>query len=192
MPSSVPRRFTLSDMMVLIGTIAIGLAPAPLTSGSWSRIGIPHAGRFLDTLMKFAAVVEPCALTLGLAIGLLRLKRPRPSRDRLFRQPGFVPIVVTAVYGLLAAIILTMLFIVDFVFGLEIHAFAHRSELFMVALFPPLYLFGFVVVAVWIALWISGVWRAERSWIDRVGRALGAYWVANSVLTVVIFYLFMV
>jgi hypothetical protein len=41
---------------------------------------------------------------------------------------------------------------------------------------------GWAVCAAWTVLWLAGVWRAERSWIDRTGRVLGVYWVLNSVL----------
>ncbi len=43
-----------------------------------------------------------------------------------------------------------------------------------------------------IVLWLIGVWHAERSLIDCAGRVLGAYWAANSVLALVLLYLFMV
>ena len=43
---------------------------------------------------------------------------------------------------------------------------------------------GFAVACVWIVLWLSGVWRAEPSWIDRTGRVLGIYWVSNCIIAV--------
>jgi hypothetical protein len=45
----------------------------------------------------------------------------------------------------------------------------------------PMFLVGGAVASVWIVLWLSGTWRAERSWIDRAGRALGIYWITISV-----------
>jgi hypothetical protein len=41
---------------------------------------------------------------------------------------------------------------------------------------------GITVSAVWIVLWLIGAWRPEPSWIDRAGRVVGIYWVANSLL----------
>jgi hypothetical protein len=36
------------------------------------------------------------------------------------------------------------------------------------------------VVASWVALALARRWRPEPSWVDRAGRALGAYWIALS------------
>jgi hypothetical protein len=41
---------------------------------------------------------------------------------------------------------------------------------------------GWAVGAAWTVLWLAGVWRAERSWIDRTGRVLGIYWILNSAI----------
>ena len=34
------------------------------------------------------------------------------------------------------------------------------------------------VGAAWLLLVVSGRWRAEPVWIDRLGRALGIFWIA--------------
>ncbi|MBI3467007.1 MAG: hypothetical protein HY000_28670 [Planctomycetes bacterium] len=36
----------------------------------------------------------------------------------------------------------------------------------------------FVVAGALMTLAVSRRWRAERSWIDRLGRAVGTYWLA--------------
>lgn len=41
---------------------------------------------------------------------------------------------------------------------------------------------GYAVAAVWLVLAISGRWRPEESWIDRLGRALGVTWIAITIL----------
>ena len=33
------------------------------------------------------------------------------------------------------------------------------------------------VITSWLALLLSGRWRAEPSWLDRAGRVFGCYWV---------------
>jgi hypothetical protein len=43
-------------------------------------------------------------------------------------------------------------------------------------LLPPLT--GFAVIGSWATLFLGGHWRAEPTWIDRVGRLLGAYWIS--------------
>jgi hypothetical protein len=36
---------------------------------------------------------------------------------------------------------------------------------------------GLAVAAAWMALLLTGRWRAEPSWIDRAGRILGVLWI---------------
>ena len=48
---------------------------------------------------------------------------------------------------------------------------------------------GFTVAAIWLLLGLSGRWRPEKSWIDRLGRLLGVVWIAcrdRGICTVVI------
>ncbi len=40
---------------------------------------------------------------------------------------------------------------------------------------------GFVVGGAWLALAMAGRWRPERSWVDRLGRAIGVFWIAAAV-----------
>jgi hypothetical protein len=40
---------------------------------------------------------------------------------------------------------------------------------------------GFVVAGSWISLALAGRWRPERSWIDRLGRWIGWFWIASAV-----------
>jgi hypothetical protein len=40
---------------------------------------------------------------------------------------------------------------------------------------------GFVVAGAWIALVLAGRWRAERSWIDRLGRGIGVFWILAAI-----------
>lgn len=40
---------------------------------------------------------------------------------------------------------------------------------------------GFTVAVVWLLLALSGRWRPEKSWIDRLGRLLGVVWIAYTI-----------
>ena len=40
---------------------------------------------------------------------------------------------------------------------------------------------GWTVAAIWLVLVLSGRWRTERSWIDRLGRLLGVVWIAAAI-----------
>lgn len=36
---------------------------------------------------------------------------------------------------------------------------------------------GVAIMAAWLTLMIGGRWRTEASWVDRLGRAMGIYWI---------------
>jgi hypothetical protein len=44
---------------------------------------------------------------------------------------------------------------------------------------------GWTVAAIWLLLALSGRWRPEPSWIDRLGRLLGVVWIACAILVAV-------
>jgi hypothetical protein len=107
----------------------------------------------------------------------IRLTPPRPSWMRLTRQPGAVACMVGSV-ALILEIGTAALFyhfvnttytsyngVWSYVLGLDgMRRVASRVS--------------FAVGAAWFLLVIGGRWRAEPSWIDRVGRAVGIFWVA--------------
>ena len=41
---------------------------------------------------------------------------------------------------------------------------------------------GYAVAATWVVLAASGRWRPEKSWVDRLGRALGLAWICITAL----------
>jgi uncharacterized paraquat-inducible protein A len=95
-----------------------------------------------------AAMVFLFAYTFTLLA--LRLLSPRPPVADLVRQPG-----LWASGGVVlgAASMLTL-------------------HYFQPVIFPA------SVALAWLGLALSGRWRAERSWIDRSGRIVGACWLA--------------
>jgi hypothetical protein len=38
---------------------------------------------------------------------------------------------------------------------------------------------GIGVLVAWLVLVLNNMWRPEPSWVDRLGRAMGAFWVAT-------------
>jgi hypothetical protein len=120
---------------------------------------------YLDSLVRFALGdkalgrammngLPPAVMTFLFAYAFtllaLRLVSPRPPAAELLRQPG-----LWASAGLVLGVALML-----------------TLRLFQPAIFPS------SVALAWLGLALSGRWRAERSWIDRSGRIVGACWLA--------------
>jgi hypothetical protein len=96
-----------------------------------------------------------------MAIVVLALKAPRPSLPRLCRRPGFVAGIGTAV-------------------PLAVRASERLQDTVSRPVVSPDE-FALTITAVWAVLLISRRWRSDPSWIDRVGRALGYFWIVLGV-----------
>lgn len=180
---SVPRRLGVGDGLILIvalaiclerflaihwfeffprslkacwGTIAyfVGLGPWSSALGQnrtevISRLPIEIIRLWLYTL---------CPVLLGLMVAqpMIRLRRPRPPTVEVLRQSGFV----TCLIGLaLVAMLLTI------------------GELWFSGLALTLPLTRvFILLMLWPMLGLAP-WRTERSWVDRLGRAVGWGWI---------------
>jgi hypothetical protein len=181
---STPRRFTLFDAMVLIAATAIPLLPLRLFMSGYSGLS---SGSYLGQAVELGLIADallcPLAMSLSLALWALRLRQPRPDVPRVYRQPGMAACTATLVF---LAFFLTATLISLFLSYFA--GVAHSKHMFtqfnfvIWLLIVPLCLVGISVLAVWTVLWSIGAWRPEPSWIDRAGRVLGVYWVANSVI----------
>ena len=163
------RRFSVLDAMILVAATALGFGgirtyspafysypytPIPPPSWlSWSAVVLSNWAFYLSPL--------PAAWTLAALV--LRIRPLRPSMRRLMRQPGTV--------ALLAATILIPLGVVHYL--LDLHSSSWHDVPFQYTSFS----LGCGVGTAWLMLALSMRWRAERSWIDRLGRVLGAYWI---------------
>ena len=176
-----PRRFNVGDGLILIAASA--LTTSVLRSGEWferfpgrvsfwaeafsSLVGTSpwslHAMSRRETARLVVAQVLDelfvellCSVLLGLTLvqPLMRLRSPRPLFRELVRQSGFVVC--------LAAIVGTLVFV-------DLGSLAIVGDSLV-----------FVPAAVLLLLWpVLGLppWHAERSWIDRLGRAVGWGWI---------------
>ncbi len=208
------RRFGLGDTMILVAALGAGMYGA---CGLW-RMQVEGPGSYWSSItpswLLAAAMAASVATPLTLACLAFRLRSPRPTRRRLWLQPG------TA-----AMLACSLLFIVK---SVEVAgAFAWRDEndlagraarvrvsdtTYLIHVGPPPLLLlgegvptsngvlwsydagcwgiqmaafsapcGFSVAAIWVLLALSGRWRPERSWIDRLGRLLGVAWIACAI-----------
>jgi hypothetical protein len=162
------RSFSLGDAMILILTLALGLGLAQpyivLIANDiqtapnkyfQSLDGTVSLGRSLNLIvLYFLYFMLPAFL-------ILRLRRPRPPMHSLVCQPGFAAC-AAPVSCYLAALPLFML-----------GSFVSAGEV--------IYLAGLILIAsatplAWFFLAVTRRWVAEPSWIDRLGRILGALW----------------
>jgi len=181
MRNSIPRKFTLVDAMVLVAAIGVAfvLIREYLESLPFRRILLLVAhDPALSWLWRLGTVLSgilaPLAVSLSLALWILRFREPRPDLHRVFRQPGMV--------ACSATVIETSVFVLKVLFS---EYYVVRKGWMMPQL-NQLWIIrlpwnGEVVAVAWILLWLSGRWRSEPSWIDRAGRVLGVYWVVSGV-----------
>jgi hypothetical protein len=181
-PDRVTRRFGLGDGLILLVAVAIVLErfraihwfqffPRSfrwcweaigylLGLSYWSpELGLTRGGvaRHLPVEVIRLLLYTFCPVLLGLMVAqpLIRLKRPRPTMAEVARQSGLV----TCLIGLVTVAVL--LSIGDLWFsGLALTLGLTRVML-LTMLWPLLAL---------------PPWRAEPSWVDRLGRAVGWGW----------------
>jgi hypothetical protein len=165
------RRFTVLDATALLSATAFAAVPAGWMLTPLARCLERYTGDFrwelayVDSLVRYAIGdralgrammngLPPAVMTFLFAYGFillaLRLLSPRPPAAELVRQPGLWAC-GSVVLG--AASMLTLRY-------------------FQPVIFPA------SVALAWLGLALSGQWRAERSWIDRSGRIVGACWLA--------------
>ncbi len=174
MPPTPIRRFTIADMMILVVASAAAMVILrPYMPGHFIALGwIPSISTDRWHLLRAWAWLDgpgSCVVVPWMAALIaIRLRRPRPSRLRLAGQPGFVACVAV---------------LVSLAPGLAWYAATrHRPGFqqtvgFQQAWSEILHWSSTAVVGSWIALALTRRWRPEPSWVDRMGRALGAYWV---------------
>lgn len=172
-----PRPFGVGDAMILIAAMAVGTLAvrwslpelADLRSDV-ARASPPGMRPFLY-IQYAGSAFNPYLATVTAAWLFIRLRRPHPGWRRLGRQPGFIACAVaTAAMAIEAAWIGALLAIGS--------RFIHVSTIFVGYAQEV----SFAVAGGWIALAISGRWRTEPGWIDRMGRIIGIVWILVTVV----------
>jgi hypothetical protein len=170
----IARRFSVLDAMILVAATAVGFggiracSPA-FYSYQYTPIPPPPWLNWLAVVLSnWAFYLSPLPAAWTFAALVLRLRSPRPPLRRLMRQPGTV-----------ASFAATMLILIGVVhYLLDVHNPSSHDGPFQYTSFS----LGCGVAAAWLILALSMRWRAERSWIDRLGRVLGAYWIGMVLL----------
>jgi hypothetical protein len=142
------RRFTLSDVMILVAATSAGLAANRAVLPPWPQA----AGSGTSEIIRFALLaLLPYLAAWTVALLIIRLRSPRPRFRRLARQPGFVACAIAAL-GLLICGLSWLLVTRRFL--------SFDPRMFLIGYTPHL---CFIVVGAWLALILGGSWRAEPS-----------------------------
>jgi hypothetical protein len=197
MRSSQSRRCTLLDVMALIAATAVGFSLARTYSQAVLGNDLkpyPFLPRVLLTIWAYLLAILPVPAMWSIAVLGLSLRRPRRDLRRLTRQPGFVAcgaVTLVSAIRLMGFLTLlartlgnrfyTMSIAVGDTFSVTVSypgpvnsATVYNSAYFASSAFGM----SMAVAAAWLLLTVSGRWRSEPAWLDRLGRGLGAYWIA--------------
>ena len=194
MSTSLPRRlFNLMDAMVLVAATAAGLGIARgIQDALWrftdASVNAGPIGPALLLAARWTVLAYPClvALTVALLLLLFRSQRFRPDLADLLNRPGATACGAAAMAIALGMVNLAVLILVVMARSGTpwnskemIEAFVDAVRLNIgVELGMP----GLAVTVAWSMLALSGRWRSEPNWLDRVGRSLGLVWVVLTVL----------
>ncbi len=180
--SPVPRRpFRLVDAMILVAAVGLacgitqGLSYATGGSISWTAIlaemyKLPNGlSKFVEISASLLILALPFAGMLSLAVIAVRMIGPRPRLLRIARQPG-----ITAMWAAGLGIALSA---VQIGIAVSIGTGVASGYREIIAIHSCLSYPGMAVLGTWASLLLARRWRSEKSWVDRMGRVLGFFWI---------------
>jgi hypothetical protein len=179
MTSMPRRRFTIADAMILMAATAAGLALIRSKGMDFSQPPTNGALRIVNLVFTANRATFPFLMTWTPALLILGLMSPRPVWRRLFRQPGMA---ACSAATLVMAIELIPFVLYAMTLGVE----TAISKGFLVRMNQLVVTYAqnvpFSIEGAWATLVLSGLWRCERTWIDRVGTILGIVWIAGQIV----------
>ncbi len=172
------RPLGLLDGILVVAGFAVWLAAIRGYSAAWENI--KSTWFYFADLTIVRAAKYPGAYFLAVAsltLLVLRLRGPRPSLRRLWRQPGFVASAGAVLGMLISAAGALMRWATE----IDSH---HPWPGEAVSVFLLIRPFGGPgVFGAWFALVLAGRWRSEPGAIDRLGRVVGALWLLQFALS---------
>ena len=135
--------------------------------GDWAVV----VGQTADLGVLIAVLTMPVVAIWTLALIPIRLVGPRPQLRRFARQPGMMATCASRL-----AIAFAGLGVLVMVLATEMELFDPLEDLGVLTPFVPMFI-GWSVLLSWLTLLIGRRWRAEPSWVDRLGRIAGVFWI---------------
>jgi len=175
------RRFGLSDAMIFLAATAAGLAwgrtdlvatvNAKVIPTGFVLHNFTHTRpvEFADRLITFTRGATRLLACWTVAVFVARLRPPRPLRARLMRQPGMMATATAIAYAVAVGAGWILAFLVRARYKPAWSDYAgHAIDPHDTAT---------AIMAAWLILALSGRWRPERTWIDRLGSLIGLAWI---------------
>jgi hypothetical protein len=184
MPRAPLRRLTLLDVMILIAATAIGARSLHVI---WNLLNVSHLASPLDTWPILGVLVRaphaigaavPLVAAWTVALPVLWIRHPRPPFHRLVLQPGMAACTAaTLALGISALYRMAEVAAHAVSLGQPV-SFGDQGiwALICMDLIQRPSGVGIAVAAVWSWLILGRRWRPQPTWIDRLGRGLGVYW----------------
>jgi hypothetical protein len=170
---SAQRRLNLGDALIAVAASALFLAALtrgwmPAVRIAFDRLSAPTGMMAQEGSLTpigplgFAYVVwsfvQPSLLIWFLVFAAFRLRKPRPPLRVVALQPGMV-----ALWAVIFHVALHIVFLT-------------ASGGYGPDLWPEMALGCSVLPIAWGVMKLTGRWRPEPTWIDRLGRVLGVCW----------------
>jgi len=185
---------TILDATLLVGSAAVGFGLFEIVHRGlfqgWIWImdhGLPDPNTWtaltaIVTCSDVAVFLIPLVAPWTLLLIALRLRPPRPSWKRIWRQPGMAAC-WAALIGWVWSV-LAVLLAFDIVYVTRPNKTYRRPEEWIQTwLSDQVFMYvGLAVAAVWGVLFVSGRWTRPADWIDRMGRIVGFLWIVIGVV----------
>ena len=164
----------LSDDEYIRAGVNFAYSRASTAPSRWT----PYAGYLLQRTVFWPS---PCAAALALSVLVMAWIAPREQQYRSLRRPG-----VVAALASVAAFCVTAVLSPQTLLGgtPAISQPLHWKEWWALTWFTLPRTAGYAVAVSWLSLFVGGHWAADRGWLDRLGRLLGYYWIAQGFLSV--------
>ncbi len=159
------RRLNIVDISILVFALGLGLGAARIYQflappyDWWSEVVI--------------STVYSLLLAASLALLIIRLRSPRPRLSHLFCQPGFVACFTAVFLAGWAFLNLGLSLLVTYGISRWTDEQTINMLLNTIIYSKP----HSSIILVWLILALSRRWRPERTWIDRLGIAIGILYI---------------